>query len=283
MRLNASASVYSEEQLRAYLSACRFPGFQGNPEPHVALPEPSLKTLSLVMIHHLTTFPFENTAIHYEPTHSMSIDPEDIYERFVLKKHGGYCMQGNRLFLNMLLKLGFDAFMVSGRVCGSSDPNPPPDAWTGPTHVAILVQLPCHLDDREPQRKALYLTDVAFGARGLMRPMLLRDGHQERGRASVEHRIIKAPIPMSSFDVSGPGQEDDLIPNEVLQSQFLWRLQRRDGPDQPWGDNYALSMTEVFPNDLRVSVLCCHCLELGFSSNTVSFETGGERIHSHTP
>ncbi|KAN0063272.1 hypothetical protein ACQY0O_004436 [Thecaphora frezii] len=210
------------------------------------------------MAHHLTTFPFENTSLHYEPSHSVVIDPQAVFDRFVPHKKGGYCMQQNLLLLNVLRALGYKAYSASGRVCEPPAPasspfsSPTAHTWTGPTHMVIFVLLPPHTGD--VSSKALYLVDVGFGSKGLMRPMLLRQGHCERGRGGSLQRVIKALMPTSSFQ-SDPGSDGggggDSTLRDASRSQYVWMFQTQDHPDAEWMDNYSFSTQESFASDYQ--------------------------------
>ncbi|EPQ25625.1 uncharacterized protein PFL1_06805 [Pseudozyma flocculosa PF-1] len=269
MSLNHVASLYTPAQVRRYLSTISLAGFEDRQD--APLPPPTLATLSLLMIHHLTTFAFENTSIHYEPARTVDIDPQAVYRRFVQARKGGYCMQHNLLFLNVLRALGYRAYSVSGRVCEPpSDPHSPP-AWTGNSHMVLLVLVDCHLaPPSKAASQALYVVDVGFGAKGLMRPLLLRHGHQERGRANITHRLVRQAMPSSSFDLPASAtyaadtqlehrhrnlddDDDDAARRDAFQSQLVWRFQAQEGPQGEWTDNYSFTTLESFAPDYRTS------------------------------
>jgi hypothetical protein len=111
LKLRQVPSVYSEEEVRRYLAHIGFPGLSGDGSAAAsgaaALPPPTLRTLALLQLHHLTTMPFENTSLHYEHEHQVRIEPHHCLERFVARNAGGYCMQQNLVLLNVLRFLGF--------------------------------------------------------------------------------------------------------------------------------------------------------------------------------
>ena len=161
------------------------------------LPVPTLATLSRLHIHFLLSFPFEALAMNYEPSGSMDSTLAHIYSRFIEQRRGGgYCLQVNVLYREMLARLGFRFLGVLGRVY-----SPVTNDWTGLTHTASLVYLPSHV--REDHGKGVcYLSDVGFGS-SPHRPILLRDAWEEFGRGHDKYRLIKSSLqPRSSLEPS---------------------------------------------------------------------------------
>lgn len=73
--------------------------------------EPSFEYLSELVLAHLRSVPFENLDVcwgHLTP--SLCVD--DLYDKVVLRRRGGYCFEQNGLFQKLLLALGFDASCV---------------------------------------------------------------------------------------------------------------------------------------------------------------------------
>lgn len=95
---------------------------------------------------HLLNIPFENLDIYHRK--KIELDLEKIYQKIILKKRGGFCYELNSLFNELLRGIGFDTFLISGRVYKGND-------TYGPEfdHMAIIVTLECEL----------YLVDVGFG------------------------------------------------------------------------------------------------------------------------
>ena len=95
---------------------------------------------------HLLNIPFENLDIYHRK--KIELDLEKIYQKIILKKRGGFCYELNSLFNELLRGIGFDTFLISGRVYKDND-------TYGPEfdHMAIIVTLECEL----------YLVDVGFG------------------------------------------------------------------------------------------------------------------------
>lgn len=74
-------------------------------------------TLALLQCRQLLTIPFSNASLfyHVDTTAHVSLQSERLFEKLVLKKQGGYCMENNTLFANVLRSLGFELYSVGGR------------------------------------------------------------------------------------------------------------------------------------------------------------------------
>ncbi|MEV0902337.1 arylamine N-acetyltransferase [Actinoplanes sp. NPDC049802] len=92
---------------------------------------------------HLTTVPFENLDIHRDER--ISLDPDDLFDKIVRRRRGGFCYELNGLFALLLEQLGHTVTRVAARVYGD-------DGRLGPPfdHLALIVD-----GDR--------LADVGFG------------------------------------------------------------------------------------------------------------------------
>ena len=93
---------------------------------------------------HFHAIPFENFDILLG--RGISLDPEDVFNKLVHKKRGGYCFELNGLFLQALLALGFKARALLARVHVSGTPS-------GRGHQLELISI----DGRD------WLADVGFG------------------------------------------------------------------------------------------------------------------------
>ena len=89
-----------------------------------ARPAPSLAALKVLQRAHMMTTPFENLDVFMRIPLSLSID--DLFDKIVVRRRGGYCFELNTLFGALLRGLGFDATPVLGRVWLRDQPAPPP-------------------------------------------------------------------------------------------------------------------------------------------------------------
>ena len=96
---------------------------------------------------HQTAVPFENLAIHLgEP---ISLAADDLQDKIVRRRRGGFCYELNGAFALLLEALGYRVTRVAARVFGAGRLGPPFD------HLALLVSTADHPD--------VWLTDVGFG------------------------------------------------------------------------------------------------------------------------
>ncbi len=130
-----SLSPLSSSALDAYLSRI---GVDGRPDC-------DLDGLTLLHHAHLFNIPFDNLDVPLGIT--ITLDPDDVFDKIVVRRRGGFCYEHNSLMASVLLTLGFDVAMLSSRVASG------PRGWGPPfDHMTLRV----HLD--RP-----YLVDVGFG------------------------------------------------------------------------------------------------------------------------
>lgn len=102
-------------------------------------------TLKGIHESHVKAVPFENLDIHYRRPFDLRL--ENVFNKVVHTRRGGFCYELNSLFHALLRELTFNCRIISGRVFNDdSVPGPEYD------HMALLVQL-----------ETLYLVDVGFG------------------------------------------------------------------------------------------------------------------------
>jgi N-hydroxyarylamine O-acetyltransferase len=84
-----------DEKINAYLARI---GFEG-------VPKADYETLHQLQRKHLMTVPYENLDIMRDIPLSLAVD--DLYEKIVTRKRGGYCFELNGLFAWLLREIGF--------------------------------------------------------------------------------------------------------------------------------------------------------------------------------
>ena len=113
---------------------------------------------------HQVAVPFENLSIHLsEP---ISLEEDDLVDKIVRRRRGGFCYELNGLFALLLEALGASVTRVAARVHGDSGFGPPFD------HLALIV--------RPADGSGPWLADVGFGSHSDY-PLLLdrRDGQDD--------------------------------------------------------------------------------------------------------
>lgn len=106
---------------------------------------------------HACSVPFENLDVLAGK--GISVEPDDIYQKLVLNRRGGYCFEQNSLMLEMLQLLGFEARSAAGRI----RLRVPKGELPNRTHVFVIVTL-----DREE-----YVVDCGMGGFSLTAPIRL--------------------------------------------------------------------------------------------------------------
>jgi N-hydroxyarylamine O-acetyltransferase len=123
---------------------------------------------------HLLAVPFENLSIHLGE--AISLAEDDLIEKMVARRRGGFCYELNGAFAVLLRALGADVQLAGAQVWGDNGLGPPFD------HLALLVRLP---DGGGP-----WLADVGFGDHSVY-PLLL-DDREEQADPAGQFRIVDA-------------------------------------------------------------------------------------------
>lgn len=128
---------------------------------------PTAETLRNLHRAHLYTVPFENLDIHLKRPISIAID--DVFNKLVTARRGGFCYEQNSLFATVLRQIGFQVDVLEALPDESSIPY---------DHMTLLV----HLEER-------WLADVGFGE-NFVEPLQLDNPepqHQFGKTYRVEH------------------------------------------------------------------------------------------------
>ena len=109
--------------------------------------EPTIGSLVALQRKHLLSIPFENLDIHYKIPIELNL--QNIFEKLVIKKRGGFCYELNGLFYELMDSIGFTVKMISARVFDQKQQIFTPEF----DHLAMIATI----DSAE------YLADVGFG------------------------------------------------------------------------------------------------------------------------
>jgi N-hydroxyarylamine O-acetyltransferase len=131
---------------------------------------PDLEQLASLQNQHLLEVPFENLDVMWGNPIRLHLD--ELYDKIVNRRRGGFCYELNGLFAWLLSSLGYSVDLLSARVYDEErrDFGPQFD------HMALCVHL-----------ERPYLVDVGFGD-GFRQPLLLPDGRTED--VSGRYRLI---------------------------------------------------------------------------------------------
>jgi N-hydroxyarylamine O-acetyltransferase len=109
--------------------------------------EPSLTTLSAILLQHVRHIPFENLDVLLQAP--ISLELAAVEHKLVDSQRGGYCFEHNTLLLAVLEQLGFRGTMLSARSCYQRAER----GFLPRTHVLLCLEV----DGRT------YLADGGFG------------------------------------------------------------------------------------------------------------------------
>lgn len=139
---DTSNQGYTASQVDSYLSRISFPVKQW---PKIiaadARSDAGLAYLTKLMKYQISTVPFENLSLHYSKFPGLSLDKEDLFEKIVVKRRGGYCMELNYLFATVLKTLGYEVVHAGARVYDVHITSPPwgePGGWCAILVVSVI-------------------------------------------------------------------------------------------------------------------------------------------------
>ncbi|KAH9816345.1 arylamine n-acetyltransferase [Teratosphaeria destructans] len=240
---------YSKDQLQTYFKRIKIP------QKYLDVPIVSDQSLARTRKHglpflrsltryHVCNVPFENLELHYSVHKTISLDMDDLYNKFVQQGleygRGGRCMENNGFFGTVLRSLGFDVRNCGGRVSRMMAASHETRELQGQTydpwnHMLNLVRL----DDR------WYVVDVGMGAMGPNIVYPLEDGYEAESIAPRRIRLQRRCIPEHAAE-----QEED--------AQKLWCFDVCFKPDisdsskNEWVPTYCFTETEFLPQDYEM-------------------------------
>jgi hypothetical protein len=113
--------TYSASQVDNYLSRIAFPVDRAPKIATASAQTPEgLEYLTKLQKSHLISITFENISLHYNKFPGVSLDKEDLFDKIVVRRRGGYCMEQNILFASILRTLGYEVIQSGARVFSSS-------------------------------------------------------------------------------------------------------------------------------------------------------------------
>ena len=122
-----------------------------------------IDTLRALHLHHNGAIPFEN--IDVVLPREIHLEDQNLVDKLVSARRGGYCFEQNGLFERVLREVGFTVRSVLGRVVLANPSQMPPR-----THRLLLVEL----------NGERWIADVGFGGQTLTAPIrLLANEEQE--------------------------------------------------------------------------------------------------------
>jgi N-hydroxyarylamine O-acetyltransferase len=154
--------------------------------------EPTLATLRALHLAHAMSFVFEN--LDSWTGRRVSLELEDLEDKIVRRRRGGYCFEANTLFAAVLRQLGYDVRERIGWVVWMQ----PPEARPARTHMLLQVTI-------NGQR---WTADVGFGAVGQTMPLALDTDEPQVTTHETRRFIRKNGIIHHQVQI-GPEQWED--------------------------------------------------------------------------
>lgn len=132
---------------------------------------PRADTLRALHQAHVLAIPFENLDIHLGRL--ILLDEEQLFDKIVTRRRGGFCLELNGLFAALLRELGFNVTLLASSVGNGERTTSGPEF----DHLALLVRL-----------EESWLADVSFGAR-FIEPLRLNKPGEQMQRSGVYRRV----------------------------------------------------------------------------------------------
>jgi N-hydroxyarylamine O-acetyltransferase len=131
-----------------------------------------LATLNAMMRAQLFSVPFENLDV--QAGKIISLVPEDIVEKIVYQRRGGYCYEVNGLFAMALTALGIEYELIGARPMFYPTRRPK-------THMVLLVKL----DGKQ------WICDLGFGSFGIRAPMGMHQLNQPQQQDYDRFQLVQ--------------------------------------------------------------------------------------------
>ncbi|KAL2814708.1 hypothetical protein BDW59DRAFT_176355 [Aspergillus cavernicola] len=224
-------SIHTPDQLEAYLQRIGYAnsasgtGCTRLQQLQQSIQDDALAALAELQRRHISSIPWGNSSIHYSQHHSISTHPSAIFEKLVVRRLDGYCMENTNLLYVVLRSLGYQAYPSAGRVSNAAaDPKISGSdlRYASLGHMVIIVIID----------NLRYMVDVGFGNNVPTRPLPLIEDAVAINIAPTEMRLTR-----------------DSIPEAVDQTQKTWIYQVRFNPESTWVSLYAFSAIEFLPQD----------------------------------
>ncbi|KAF2030109.1 arylamine N-acetyltransferase 2 [Setomelanomma holmii] len=238
----AAPSVFSEEQIATYLRYIDLP-LRLQQQRWTGEASKDLHFIEQLHTHMISAISYENLWLHYNPTHTNFINPQETYQNIVGNRRGrgGYCFQVSIFFNHVLRGLGFPAYLAPVRIRHRVDGVPQGD-YSGWVHLVNLITL---------TDGSKWSLDVGFGGDGMTAPVPLVHDRPQTNMGSQEVRLWH-----------------DWIPSQLHRTEEakLWIYQYRNDAQQDWNSFFAFSEAEAMFADF-------HNLNWYTGSHPESFQT----------
>ena len=176
------------QQVEAYLDRIGYTGSR----------ELTGETLDKLIWAHISTVPFESLDLH-EYGIVPSLNEDDLYNKFVVRRRGGYCFEQNTIFGALLRDLGFPVYGVCVRLLGRPGP------LRAFSHKGLVV----HAEGKD------WYCDVGYGGPGPKGVVEMREyyGLYIKYYITLDGQTIKVIEKNDGVNIYEPGQQVDVLLN----------------------------------------------------------------------
>ncbi|CAI7599326.1 unnamed protein product [Penicillium crustosum] len=226
----AHKPTYTDQQLELYLSRIGY-SHPAQSESNLLqqlrqdIEKDALSALCHLQRRHLAAIPWGNSALHYSQHHTISLNPQSLFEKMVERQLDGYCMENTGIFLIVLRSLGYLVYATGGRVSHAAAKGVDNGLYLAIGHMVLIVTI----------GGEKYMVDVGFGNNCATAPLLLQEGATATAIAPSEMRIVRESI----AEFTDP-------------SQKIWIYQTRYNPESKWLPQICFSEAEFLPQDFGV-------------------------------
>ncbi|KAJ5272215.1 hypothetical protein N7524_005484 [Penicillium chrysogenum] len=226
----AEKPTYTDQQLESYLDRIGYSHSdqsESNILQHLRqhIENDALSALSELQRRHLAAIPWGNSGLHYSQHHTISLNPQNLFEKMVERRLDGYCMENTGIFFIVLRSLGYLVYATGGRVSHAASKGLDDGLYLPLGHMILIVVI----DGMK------YMVDVGFGNNCATAPLLLQEGATATAIAPSEMRIVRERI----AEFTDPNQK-------------IWIYQTRYNPESKWLDQVCFSDVEFLPQDFGV-------------------------------
>ncbi|KAL4959106.1 arylamine N-acetyltransferase family protein [Aspergillus stella-maris] len=232
--MSTTDSPFTTDQLNLYLERIHYADDANATDTsrlatlQAAIEKKPLFALNELQRRHLASIPWGNTALHYSTHHSISTHPTAVFEKLVVQRRDGYCMENTNLLYFVLRALGYKVYPTAARVSRAALPGnrDEEEGYIALSHMVLIVRI-------GPRK---YMVDVGFGRNAPTSPLQLQ---------LEVHIAVRLFAPMEMSVVKEPLSES------VDETQRFWvfKTHNRNDPDSPWIPQYCFSEVEFLPED----------------------------------
>jgi arylamine N-acetyltransferase len=223
----AIPSVFNDAQISAFLQYIDFPPSLQQ-QRYTGDASQDLHLLTQLHVYTISAIPYENLWLHYNPTHTNTINPQSLFTSTVTQNRGrgGYCFQVSIFFNHTLGGLGFPAYLAPVRIRLRVNGIPTGD-YTGWRHLVNIVTL---------SDSTKFAIDIGCGGDGPTAPVPLVHDRLQKNLGTQDIRLWR-----------------DWIPTQLRRTEAskLWIYECRNGVEKEWHAFYAFAETEAMEADFH--------------------------------